>query len=240
MVLGKTRMYVPRPLAAAALFCLCARPAASASTGMQSALLLESSGPCVEHGGCLCSPNYQGDACTTTSTANTRYNATHDTCLVDFLHPVVLHVPLFDTGADQITAWQQRPTPYDLDERLGQGPWTTHDLGPQMAYSGVITPPDNGTDYDGTVGPDGVMAKTLSWSRAPSRFGLPGVGDPTVLRGGFRICWSIATPVPPPNPPVLPAPPASPPSPPSPPSQPSSLSPAARPKSPDAGPERSL
>eukprot|EP00964_Phaeocystis_antarctica_P142760 scaffold108102_cov69-Phaeocystis_antarctica.AAC.2 len=200
-------MHAPRrgrprpPLAAAVFLGLCVRPAAAASTGMQSALLLESSGPCVEQGGCLCSPNYQGGACTATSTANAPYNATHDTCLVDFLHPVVLHVRLFDTGADQITVWQRRPTPYDLDERLSSGPWTTHDLGPQRDNNGVMTDLNKGTDYDGTVGPDGVLAKTLSWSRAPSRFGFPGVGDPTVLRGGFRICWSIATPVPPPTPP---------------------------------------
>ena len=55
-----------------------------------------SSGPCVVHGDCVCSSNYQGAACDVAATNASGGYSLGETCEVSFSHPVTLNVVVFD------------------------------------------------------------------------------------------------------------------------------------------------
>ena len=86
----------------------------------------------------------------------------------------------------------------------------------EMGYDSLTVDPGLqngtwGTAYSGTEGPDGVAATNLSWT-----------SDSSVVRGGFKVCFTRTPPPSPPSPPLPPSPPSPPALPPSPPSPPPS------------------
>ena len=57
--------------------------------------VLSFTGPCVVHGECVCSSNYQNGTCDAGTNASGGY-AREEACEVTFRHPVTLNVHVFD------------------------------------------------------------------------------------------------------------------------------------------------
>ena len=113
-------------------------------------------------GSCVCSSNFQGDACSPDGNPMTGRRLTHDkgsdeisneettyqnneACHIEFAEPVMLSVYQFDVEQA-----------YDC------------------VYDALIV---NREKYCGTSGPEGQMATSLDWTT-----------DGSVTRGGFKVC----------------------------------------------------
>ena len=113
---------------------------------------VSSTGPCKTYGNCACSSNYDA-SCTFYSGSKYKNN---EECTVNFSSAV-------------LTSWGFSIPTFSL---LFSPAFST-----ETAYDKVTV---NGVQYSGSMGPNGVVASSMTWS-----------SDGSVVRGGWKICQTL-------------------------------------------------
>ena len=162
-------------------------------------MVLSATGPCVQHGDCVCSSNYPGEACAATSTSAGQYS-NNQACEVTFSSPVVLEIHFFSTESC-------------CDKVIVNGVQYKGTAGPD----GVTTSSLSWTSDHSVVGGG---FKICFAPREPSPTEPPSPSLPPAPPSQPPSPLPPSLPPSPPSPPPSPLPPALPPTPPSPPPSP--------------------